>query len=332
MTGRLLGILACCGGLLAAAALSVVIGTRTTTPHEVFDALRNAPGAASDIVTIVWDQRIPRTALAVAVGASMALAGAATQGHTRNPLADPAILGVSAGAALCIVLATFVGGVHSVHAQVWFALLGATIASLLVLGVSSLAGGSHNPLSLVLAGAILSAFFLALTTAVILLDQASLDQLRFWSAGSLAGRDLSVLAAVAPFLTVGAVLALSGGPALNLMAIGTDTAAGLGIDVPRQRALGLGAVILLAGGATAAAGPIAFVGLIVPHMVRTVTGPDHRWLLPASALTGGTVLLLADVLGRVVVRPGELQAGIVLAVVGAPFFIWLVRRRPVAAA
>lgn len=332
MTARPRALLLAVGGLVAIALLSVFVGTRSTAPHLVVDALLGRPGATADLTAIVWGQRIPRTALAMAVGAALALAGATTQGHTRNPLADPSILGISSGAALAVVLSTALVGITAVRHQVWFALLGATIAAVLVVAISSLGGGSRHPMTLVLSGSVLSAMFVAMTTATVLLDRASLDQLRFWSTGSLSGRDLGVLAAVAPFLVVGALLALAGGPALNLIAIGSDTAAGMGVNVARQRLLGLLAVILLAGAATAAAGPIVFVGLIVPHLVRALTGPDHRWLIPLAAVTGAAVLTLTDVVGRVVARPGELQAGIVMAVLGAPFFIALVRRRAVVAA
>ena len=194
-----------------------------------------------------------------------------------------------------------------------------------VLGSVGRAGAT--PVTLALAGSAVSALLAALTSAVVLIDVATLDAYRFWAVGSLAGRDGAVLTNVVWFLVAGALIALASAPALNALSLGDDVARSLGHSVRRTRVLGIVAITLLAGGATAACGPIAFVGLVVPHIVRTFTGPDYRWLLPASALSGAVLLLVGDVLGRVLVRPGELQVGIVLALVGAPFFIYLVRRR-----
>lgn len=318
--------------LLAIAVMaSLMIGSRSTGPGEILAALSTWGGDESDVGVILWDLRIPRTILGVVVGAALGMAGALTQAHTRNPLADPGMLGITAGAALAVVLSVFAFGVGSATGHVWAALLGAALGAVIVFGISSIGGGGANPLSLILAGAALTAFFTAMTTAMVLLDQNSLEQMRFWNAGSLAGRDLAVLAGVLPFLLTGAVIALASGPALNVISIGVDAATGLGVTVWRARILGLVAVTLLAGAATAAAGPIGFVGLAVPHLVRVFTGPDHRWILPYSALAGAILVLAADVVGRVVMRPGEVQVGVVLAFVGAPFFIALVRRRKLVA-
>jgi iron complex transport system permease protein len=305
--------------------LSLAVGAKSVPLHEVWTALASPTGTPNDI--IVRELRIPRTALAVLVGAALALSGALIQGHTRNPLADPGLLGVSAGAALAVVVALSFFSVTSTGGTVWFALVGALAASLLVFGIGSVGTAGATPVTLAIAGAAISALLGAITTTLLLLDQASLDAFRFWAVGSVAGRDLATVAQVAPFLLVGLVLAVTNIHALNSLALGEDLARALGVHVTRARVVGVASVTLLTGAAVAACGPVAFVGLIVPHMVRALVGPDHRVLVPASALAGAAFLLLADVVGRVVVRPGELQVGIVAALVGAPFFIALVRRR-----
>lgn len=313
--------------LFVSTVVSLHVGARVTPASEVWDALRVWGGTDTETGIIVWEQRIPRTALAVVTGAALGVAGALIQGHTRNPLADPGMLGVSAGAALSIVLTVHLFRSGDIHVYIWAALIGAAVGAVIVFTVSAIGGGGANPLSLILAGAALTAFFGSVTTAIILMDEASMDQLRFWNAGSVSGRDLHVLGTVAPFLLVGFVIAVAGGPTLNLLTVGAEVATGLGVNVDRARLLGLVSITLLSGAATAAAGPIGFLGLVVPHMVRALTGPDYRWILPSSALVGAFLLVVADIIGRVVVRPGELQVGIVLALVGAPFFIALVRRK-----
>jgi iron complex transport system permease protein len=259
------------------------------------------------------------------------MAGALIQGHTRNPLADPGLLGVNAGAGFLVVIAIYLLGVTSPLGYVWFALVGAFAAGVFVFTAGSAGRGGPTPVTLALAGAAVTALLTALTSAVILLDVDTLDAYRFWVVGSLAGRDLEVAAQVWWLLATGAALALSSAPALNALSLGEDVARSLGYSVGRTRLIGIVAITLLAGTATAMCGPIAFLGLVVPHVVRSLTGPDYRWLLPCSAVAGAVLLILADVIGRVVVRPGELQVGIVLALVGGPFFIALVRRRALAA-
>lgn len=307
--------------------LSLWIGTRTIDPSAVLDALRAGPGGGDDIGIIIWDQRIPRTVLAIAVGAAIAMSGALVQGVTGNPLGDPGVLGINGGAAFASVLAVYLLGVQSVSAYVWFAVLGAIVAAAMVFGAASLGDGGANPLSLVLAGAALSAFFVAATTAVILNDQASLNQYRFWNAGSLVERGLGVLGGVAPLMIVGIVLALACGPSLNVLAAGPELATALGVRVNLIRGTSFVALTLLAASATAAAGPLAFIGLVVPHMVRFFTGPDHRWLLWVCMPAGAALTLYADVIGRVVLRPNEVQVGVVLAFIGVPVYVYLVRRR-----
>lgn len=317
------------GFVVLAAVLSIAVGAKSIPWSHAWHAIFGFDAHVVD-QAIVRELRLPRTVIALMVGGALALAGAVMQGLTRNPLADPGLLGVNAGAALAIVVALSVFAVTSTSTQVWFALGGAAIAGALVYGLGAIGRGGASPVKLAIAGAALAALLGSITSAVLLLDAATLDKFRFWAVGSVAGRPLSVAGAVAPFLAVGAVLALASGRGLNGLALGEDVARSLGQHVGRTRIVAAASVVLLAGGATAAAGPIWFVGLTIPHVVRAITGPDHRWLLPYSILAGGAFLTLADVIGRVVVRPGELEVGIVCACIGAPVFIAFVRRRQVA--
>ncbi|TQN40952.1 iron complex transport system permease protein [Blastococcus colisei] len=308
---------------------SIAVGTRSIGLGEVWQALLDSDPTSEETV-IIRQLRVPRTALGLMVGVALGVAGALMQGHTRNPLGDPGLLGVTAGASLAVVLSIALLGIGTPSGYVWFAFLGALTGTVLVYAIGSVGRGGATPLTLALAGAALSALMYGLVRAVLVSDQQTLDSFRFWVVGSLAGRDADVAWQVAPFIALGLLLALANAPALNLLGLGEDVARGLGQRIWLARAVGLASITLLAGAATAACGPIAFVGLVVPHAVRAFTGPDHRWLVPCSALAGAVLLLTADVIGRVVARPGELQVGIVLALIGAPFFIALVRRRKTA--
>jgi iron complex transport system permease protein len=320
------------GGLTVAVAvavlLSLAVGAQTLSPGAVWHALAD-PDLGAPATAIVRELRAPRTALGVLAGLALGAAGALMQGHTRNPLADPGLLGVSAGASFAVVLGIQVFGIGSVNGYIWFAFAGALAASVLVFGIASGQRGGPTPVTLALAGLAISALLASFTQSMLLADDASLNVFRFWVVGSLSGRDAQVAVQVAPFIVVGLVLALANAPALNALGLGDDVARALGQRVLLARIAGVTAIVLLCGAATAACGPIGFLGLVMPHVARALTGPDHRWLIPCSALAGATALLAADVLGRIVVRPAELQTGIVLAVVGAPFFIALVRRRGV---
>ncbi len=323
------GLTVAVGVLALVAFASIAYGSKPMALSTVWDALWHADPTIDDHV-IVRSLRIPRTVLGLAVGAALGLSGAVMQGVTRNPLADPGILGIEAGASLAVVVAIRTGAATSLTTYVWFAFVGAAVASVVVYALGSLGRGGATPVKLALAGAALAALLGSLTSAVLLLDVATLDEFRFWVVGSLAGRDATIAAQLVPFLLVGAVLALGSARALNALALGDDVARSLGQRVSLARATAALSVVVLCGAAVAATGPIGFVGLTIPHVARAICGPDHRWLLPWSMALGPVLLLGADVVGRLVARPGELQVGIVTAVVGAPFFVALVRRRTLA--
>lgn len=307
---------------------SIAVGARPLTFAEIAHAIFDSNGAQADI--IVQTLRAPRTILGLVVGIALGVAGSLIQGHTRNPLADAGLLGLNAGAAFFVVMGIYLFGFTAPSEYLWFAFAGSFLASVIVFGLSSIGNGGSSPLSLALAGAAVAFCLQAMTNAVVILDQASLDAYRFWVVGSASGRGYDVLVQVLPFLVVGLIIALASTPGLNVLSLGEDVAKALGTNIAVSRTLGVVAITLLVGGATAACGPIAFIGLVVPHVARSIVGPDYRWLVPYSGLLGAVMLITADVIGRVVVRPGELQVGIILAVFGAPFFIALVRRRKLA--
>ena len=321
---RTAGLVGCTVLLAGCALASLAIGSQHIPLGEVFTAFTAYDG--SDAHAIVRDLRVPRTELGLLVGAGLGAAGALMQGATRNPLAEPGILGINAGAAFAVVLAIKLLHVGTTAGYMGFALLGAAVTAVLVFALGATGRGA-SAVSLALAGAVLTALFVSLTSAVLVFDAQTLDQFRFWIVGSIAGRPASVVVTVAPIILAGLVVALACGRSLNALALGDDTARALGQHPGRARAAASAGFVLLAGGAVAAAGPVAFVGLAVPHVARAIVGPDYRWVIPYSVLLGAVLLLSADILGRVLARPAELGVGIVTALVGAPFFIWLVRRR-----
>ncbi|HEV7345587.1 MAG TPA: iron chelate uptake ABC transporter family permease subunit [Devosia sp.] len=326
----LAGGLLCLAGLLVLVAFfSVAVGARPISLDTVWGAVAAFEPASTDH-RIILDLRLPRTAIGLAVGAALGLSGAVLQGATRNPLADPAILGINAGAALFVVLGVAVLGLTQLSVYVWLAFLGAGAAMVVVYAVASVGREGATPIKLALAGAAMTAAMHSVTSAILLTSPRTLDEIRFWQVGSLVGRDMGIFLQVAPFLAVGIVLALASGRMLDGLSMGEDVARALGQNVGRSRVVAGLAAVVLAGAATAAAGPIAFVGLTVPHVARAITGPNYRWILPYSMLLAPILLLGADVVGRVIAPPGEVQVGIVTAFVGAPFFIALVRRRKLA--
>ncbi|MEU5130546.1 iron chelate uptake ABC transporter family permease subunit [Streptomyces mobaraensis] len=320
---RALGLPVAAGLLLAVAMASVAVGAKQVPLDQVWHGLFHYTGSETDVV--VRDLRVPRTLLGILTGAALGLAGAVMQALTRNPLADPGLFGISSGAAAAVVSGISFLGVTSLTGYVWFAFLGAAVVSVVV----HVLGGSRSatPVRLALAGTAVTAVLNGYVYAVELTDSAALDRMRFWTVGSLASANATLVGQVAPFITAGVALALALARPLNAMALGDDQARALGTRPAVTRVLGLAAVTLLCGAATAACGPIVFVGLMVPHMVRSFTGPDLRWVLPYAALLAPALLLGTDILGRVVARPSELQVGIVTALVGGPLFIRLIRRR-----
>jgi iron complex transport system permease protein len=323
MRGRLTGLSAGC--LLLALSLlgSLALGARPVDLADVVAALTAFGGSVEQIV--VRDLRLPRTVVGLVVGAALGVAGVLMQGLSRNPVADPGLLGVSAGAALGVVAAITFAGATTTAGYVWFGVAGAAAASVVVFAV---AGRSpRSPVTaLVLAGAAVSATLGSLTASVLVVDQQTLDQYRFWAVGSLQGRGLAVATAIMPLIALGMVVAAMCARGLDALALGEDVARALGGNIGVVRLGTLLAIVLLTGAAVAAAGPIAFVGLVVPHLVRPFAGPRHGWQLVLAAVVAPTLLLTADVIGRLAVRPAELPVGIVMAVVGAPFLIWMIRR------
>jgi iron complex transport system permease protein len=299
-------------------AASVLLGSRWIDPSAVFDGSHPMHGVAA--------ARIDRTLLGVAVGSSLGLVGALMQGLTRNPLADPGILGINAGASLAMVLAISAFGVSDLQGYVWFAFLGAAAAMVLVHAAAAMGRDGATPVKVAIAGAALTAAVSSWTSGVLLTDRKTIESFRLWQVGTIAGRGTDVLVTVLPFLVVGVVLGLACVRSLNALALGDDLARGLGRRTGVDRLLIGVAIVLLAGGATALAGPVAFVGLIVPHGVRAVVGPDYRRVLPLCLGYGAVLTVAADVAGRMVLPPGEVQVGIMTAVVGVPVFLALVRR------
>lgn len=327
--GRVVGLGTLVALLALVAALSLAVGARALSPAEVWHGLFAAPDSdqrLTEIRLIVQTVRVPRTVLAIVAGIALGVGGALIQGYTRNPIADTGLLGVNSGASFAVVSAIAVFGLTNPFHYVWFAFVGAAVAGVGVFGLASIGRGAGNPLTLALAGQGITVFLMAMTTAVALTDQKSLNALRFWNAGSVAGVGFDVIWPVTGFIGVGLLLALSTLPSLNLLNLGDDVARGLGVNIVLSRAVGIVAVTLLAGAATAACGPIAFLGLMVAHVARYLTGPDYRWLVPYAGLLGAVILLACDIVGRLVVRPGELEPGVVVALIGAPFFAVLVWR------
>nr|WP_206037279.1 iron ABC transporter permease [Rhodococcus sp. BL-253-APC-6A1W] len=322
----MLWLLVLAGVLVALTVMSVVIGSRDVEWSDIVAALG---GSTDNIGQGAVAKRIPRTVLALLVGAALGLAGAVMQGVTRNPLADPGILGVNMGASLAVVVGMAYFGLWTQTSMIWVAILGAGIAALFVYTVGSLGRGGATPLKLALSGAATSAAFASFITAVVLPRNDIAGSVRSWQIGGVGGASFDAVGQALPFLAVGFVVSLLSARSLNSLALGDEVAAGLGERVAIARGIAALGAVLLCGAATAIAGPIAFVGLVVPHLCRMLIGVDNRWLLPFSALTGAALLTAADILGRIVARPSEIDVGIITALIGAPFFIYIVRRQKI---
>ncbi|HEX7349655.1 iron ABC transporter permease [Brachybacterium sp.] len=320
--------LALAGGLLSlalACLLSLMVGARTVSPATVLEALGAYDSSLADHVVI--HSRLLRTVAGVAVGAALAVAGAAMQGMTRNPLADPGILGINAGATTAVVLGVYLVDASEVAQFMVLALAGAALGTVAVYSVASLGRDGATPVKLALAGAALTAGLASITNALVMLDDASLDRLRFWQVGTLGARSLADIAGVGALMVAGAIVILLATGVLNALALGDDAAVGLGVKVGRVRVLLGVAIILLCGAAVALAGPIGFLGLVVPHAARLLVGGDYRRIVPLCLLGGPVLLLLADTVGRVIAPPAEVQVGVMTALVGVPVFLVLLRSR-----
>ncbi len=320
------GMLAALLLLLVSLLVSITLGAADIEADTVFRALLQFDGTEFEHL-IIREVRLPRVLSGALVGIALAIAGAIMQALTRNPLADSGILGINAGAAFAVVLTVFLLRVSSLGAYALAGMLGAAAAGALVYGLGSAGRGGPTPLRLTLAGVIITAFLTALTTLILISDRETLEQIRFWTAGSLAGRDMPLLAQMAPlilFSTVGAVLL---GRQITTISLGEDVAKGLGQNTVVIKILAALIVVVLAGGAVAMAGPIGFVGLVAPHIARFIVGPDYRWVIPYSGALGAVMIVVADVTARIILRPQEIPVGVMMALVGAPFFIYLARWR-----
>lgn len=311
--------------LFIAMLASLRIGAVDIDTATVWSALSTDSKAFQQL--IVRTVRLPRMLSGALVGMALAVSGALMQGLTRNPLASPGILGINAGAAFAVVCALVFLGQPPLMTYAVFAAAGAGVAAVLVYMLGSMGAGGATPMKLTLAGAIFTAFLSAITTAILIFDEETLDQVRFWTAGSLAGREMNVLVNTAPYIFIGVFIGVLLGKHITALSLGDDIATGLGQNTKRIRQFAFIAVVLSAGGATALAGPIGFVGLIVPHITRLLVGTDYRRILPVSALLGALTVTLADTVARIVIRPQELPVGIVMGLIGAPFFIYLARRK-----
>ncbi len=325
----LAGLVVLAGVVSIVALLSLRFGSLEIAGNHAWDAVFHYDDTVYEQV-IVRELRVPRTIIALAVGGALGIAGTVMQGVTRNPLAGPSILGVSAGASFGVTTAIYVLGVNSPSQFVWFAFPGAAIASAVVFGVAASGRGGATPVRLALAGVVVSALLSSWTSTLLLLSEETMDLVRFWSIGSVAGRPLGVLWDVLPLMAPAALACLFLGHQLNVLSMGEESARGLGMNTTRVRLVSSALVVMLTGAAVSVAGPIGFVGLATPHIARSLVGADYRWVLPYSLLLGSVLLVIADTVGRVLARPSEIQVGVVMAFIGAPFLIALARRRSVA--
>ncbi|MCR1782566.1 iron chelate uptake ABC transporter family permease subunit [Nocardioides carbamazepini] len=300
-----------------------MIGSTAIAPSVVWDALFHPSDDIDQFA--IRDYRLPRTVVGLVVGAALGLSGALIQALTRNPLADPGILGVHAGASFAVTVAVGVLGVRDIGGYMWFAFAGALVVTITVLGLGSTRRG-QSPVVLVLAGVCVGAVLGGAREALQLTDPDAFDALRSWNAGSVVGRPLDLVWPILPFFAVALVLAFAVSGPLNAMALGDELALAQGVRLVRTRVFAIVALTLLAGGATAIAGPIGFVGLMIPHVARWIVGPHQRWIFAYSVLLAPILLLASDILGRVVMHPSEIPVGVVTAFVGAPVLIVLVRR------
>lgn len=326
-SGRALGLVVALIVLAALALASLALGSKGIPLETVIDALLHDRG--TDESYIIRDMRVPRTVLGLLVGAALGLSGALIQALTRNPLADPGILGVNAGAGLAVTIGVGFFGISSIQGYLWLAFAGAIVVTVVVYALGSVGRAGATPIRLTLVGVAFGAVLGGISQAITLLNPQAFDSMRQWSAGSLVGRGWDIIGAVTPAILLGVILAIVASSALNAIALGDDLARSLGAHIMRTRVIVIIALTLLAGAATAAAGPIGFVGLMVPHVARWIIGPDQRWIILYTLVCAPILLLLSDIVGRLVLSPQELQVGIVTAFIGAPVLILLARRSKV---
>lgn len=320
--GLTFGLAALSVALAAAIILSITLGTRDITVAVIFEAFADY-NPADRAHTVIREMRVPRTLLGVLAGAALGISGTILQGATRNPLADPGIMGINAGAAAFMVTGVLLFGVQTVAVTVWFAFAGAGFATACVYAIASFGREGATPVKLALAGAAITAGLTAVTSGIAMTNVNALNELRFWQVGALTGRYMPVIVQTAPFIVAALAVALFTGRALNGLALGDDIARGLGQRVHLNRTLLFATVAVLCGAATAAIGPIVFLGLIAPHIARIFCGPDYRWILAYAVVLTPLILLICDIIGRL--AGAEVQVGVVIGVLGAPFFIALVR-------
>lgn len=302
---------------------SITWGAADIAYSDIYQAFTAFDGSTNHL--IIRTVRLPRSLIAMLVGAALAVAGAIMQGLTRNPLASPGVLGVNAGAACAVVIGTFLFGSSSLTIYAWYAFAGAAISASGVYLLGSLGRGGLTSFNLTIAGAALTAFISSITSGILILSQRTLEEIRFWLAGSVAGRDLNLLLQILPYICIGLILAIALSRQITILSLGEDTARSLGQSTALIKILAAISIILLAGASVAIAGPIGFVGLIVPHLVRILVGVDYRWILPYSAIVGAIMMLIADLGGRLIIQPSELPVGLVMPLIGGPFFIYLIR-------
>ncbi|MFC7687548.1 FecCD family ABC transporter permease [Ureibacillus sp. GCM10028918] len=310
--------------MLIGIVLSITYGYANTNLHTTWEAFFHYNESNEHL--IILEHRLPRALIATFVGASLAVAGALLQTMTRNPLASPGILGINAGAGLFIVLAMSILQMTSLFSFTLVAFLGATVSALSILAISSIGDGGMTPINLTLAGTALGAMFYSLTQGLLAINEAQLDQVLFWLAGSVQGRDLHLLWVVLPFLFVGWLITAIMTKQLNLLSLGEDVAKGLGLNILRTKFLIVLIVVLLAGGSVAIAGPISFIGLIIPHIARKLIGTEHQWYIPLAALLGAILLLFADIGARYIIMPQEVPVGVMTAFIGTPIFVYIARK------
>ncbi|BAU94524.1 Fe3+-siderophore ABC transporter permease [Corynebacterium suranareeae] len=327
-SSRLVGLIIALVVLVVIALISIAVGSRDISLMTIWNALWSFD-INNDEHVMIRELRLPRTLVAIIVGPALGLCGALIQAFTRNPLADPGILGVNAGASFAVTVGVGVFGIGTALGYIWFALIGAALITILVYMLGSIGAGAASPVKLTLAGVAIGALLGGMTSAITLANRSTFDDLRFWGVGSVAGRQLDVVVAFTPFIVIGIVIAFAASRQLNALALGDELATSLGVKINHIRVWVIIAVTLLAGTATALAGPIGFVGLMVPHVVRWFTGPDQRWIMAYTTIVSAILLVVSDVIGRIILPNGELRVGLVTAIVGAPVLIILARRKSV---